>query len=122
MSDGAASYTLAVAAMREERVRAGELQPINDRERRQRQQGPVSVRDLDCMKGTTMDDKTADLIRRLADGLSGCLRHLDAMALREAQIESGKQAPKTMDREKAEKAHHAVAEAWVVLGMEADDA
>lgn len=50
-ADGAASYTLAIAAKRERGVRAGILPPLSDDERRQADEGPKPWGDLDCVRG-----------------------------------------------------------------------
>lgn len=50
-TDGLASYTLAIAAKREEAVRAGILPPIDERELRQREEGPRENSELDCVRG-----------------------------------------------------------------------
>lgn len=49
-TDGAASYTLALAAKRERGVRDGILPPRNDAERRQRYEGPRGWSALDCVR------------------------------------------------------------------------
>ena len=49
--DGIGSYALAILAMREIGVREGMYAPMDDRERRQAEEGPV--RTLDCVKEAT---------------------------------------------------------------------
>lgn len=49
--DGLGNYTLAILAMREIGVREGMYAPIDDRERRQAEEGPVRI--LDCVKEAT---------------------------------------------------------------------
>jgi hypothetical protein len=48
--DSKKCYDLAIKAMREQGVRAGRLEPHTDAERRQAEQGPVSVDRLDCVR------------------------------------------------------------------------
>lgn len=49
--DGLDSYTLAITAIRELKVRSGEVEPTTDIERSRAAQGPVPVRELDCVRG-----------------------------------------------------------------------
>ncbi|MDQ0303820.1 hypothetical protein [Ancylobacter polymorphus] len=49
--DGIGNYALAILAMREIGVREGMYAPLDDRERRQAEEGPV--RALDCVKEAT---------------------------------------------------------------------
>jgi hypothetical protein len=49
--DGLANYALAILCMREIGVREGMYAPMDDRERRQAEEGPVRV--LDCVKEAT---------------------------------------------------------------------
>lgn len=50
MTDGLASYELAVACLREQRVRSGEYAPTDDRERRQASEGPRQPHQLDTVQ------------------------------------------------------------------------
>jgi hypothetical protein len=50
MSDGSASYGLAIDAKRERAVRAGTLPPMDDRERRQAREGYREWSALDCVR------------------------------------------------------------------------
>jgi len=50
-ADGLGNYTLAILAMREIGVREGMYAPIDERERRQAEEGPV--RTLDCVREAT---------------------------------------------------------------------
>ena len=49
--DGLGNYALAILCMREIGVREGMYAPMDDRERRQAEEGPV--RTLDCVKEAT---------------------------------------------------------------------
>lgn len=49
-SDSYGSWALAVAARREQRVRSGEYEPTDDRERRQAAEGPRQANQLDAAK------------------------------------------------------------------------
>ncbi|WP_421696900.1 hypothetical protein [Ancylobacter sp.] len=49
--DGLGNYALAILAMREIGVREGMYAPVDDRERRQAEEGPV--RTIDCVKEAT---------------------------------------------------------------------
>ena len=49
--DGIGSYALAILAMREIGVREGMYAPVDGRERRQAEEGPVRI--LDCVKEAT---------------------------------------------------------------------
>lgn len=47
--DGSQSYDLAIAAIRERRVRNGDVVPDDDNERRQALEGPREINELDCL-------------------------------------------------------------------------
>ncbi len=49
--DGQGSYTLAIAALRENGVRLGIYEPQNDAERRQAEEGIRAWSELDCVRG-----------------------------------------------------------------------
>ena len=48
--DSYGSWALAITALREQAVRARRVMPISVQERIQREQGPVEVWELDCVR------------------------------------------------------------------------
>lgn len=57
-SDSYASWELAIAALREMAVRRREVMPVNEIERIQREQGPVPVWEMDCVRTAPIHGKT----------------------------------------------------------------
>lgn len=49
-ADSFKSYSFALTAIREALVRSGELEPVNDWERRQAAEGPRDWRNFDCVR------------------------------------------------------------------------
>lgn len=47
--DGLSSFNLAVASIRERRVRSGEVPPVNGMEDRWKREGPVPNEKLECL-------------------------------------------------------------------------
>ena len=50
MDKGGKDYDLAIKAIREKCVRQGFLEPRDEKERKQAEEGPVKNKDLDCLK------------------------------------------------------------------------
>ena len=55
MSDGAKSYELALAVLREASVREGFYKPVNDRERRWAKEGLRHILEFDTLRDDTID-------------------------------------------------------------------